>query len=88
MVGEEILADAWNLRSWHVREDLVFLLAGVESAESRAVAPFTEQAHDYLARSGPQADAPALSGDDDLEGFGEPSLGEAAGSGHRGGTLA
>lgn len=86
--GEQVLADGWNLRSWHVREDVAFLLAGIEATGSRAAASFVAQARDYLMRSGCRPDALVLSRHDDLEGFGEASSREGASSCDSRGMLA
>jgi hypothetical protein len=69
-VGEQILSDACNLRSWHVRENVASLLADIEPTRSRTAETFVWRARDYLAQSGRRPDAPDLSRGDDLESFG------------------
>ena len=59
-IGELIIADAWDLQSRHVQNDIAALLASIEAARSRSAGAFTEQAREYLAaRRSPAAPGPA-----------------------------
>ena len=59
-IGELIIADAWDLQSRHVRDDIAVLLASIEPARSRSAAAFTGQAREFLAaRRSPAASGAA-----------------------------
>ena len=48
-IGELIIADAWDLQSRHVHNDIAALAASIGPARSRSAATFTEQAREFLA---------------------------------------
>lgn len=48
-VGEMIIADAWNLHSRHVQNDIAALLASIEATRSRSAEGFSGQAREFLA---------------------------------------
>ena len=48
-IGELIIADAWDLQSRHVQNDIAALLASIGPARSRSAGTFTEQARELLA---------------------------------------
>jgi hypothetical protein len=48
VIGELIIADAWELQSRHVLNDIDALLASIEPARSRSASAFTEQAREFL----------------------------------------
>jgi transcriptional regulator with XRE-family HTH domain len=48
-IGELIIADAWDLQSGHVQNDIAALAASIAPARSRSAAAFTEQARELLA---------------------------------------
>src|ERR1022692_2380031 len=55
-IGELIIADAWDLQSRHVQNDIAELLASIEPTRSHAAGDFTEQAREFLtARHSPAA---------------------------------
>lgn len=57
-VGELIVADAWDLRSRHVQEDIASLLARIEPAQSSPARDFTDLAREFLAtRARPEVQA-------------------------------
>jgi transcriptional regulator with XRE-family HTH domain len=48
-VGEMIIADAWDLHSRHVQNDIAALLASIEATRSRSAEGFSGQAREFLA---------------------------------------
>jgi transcriptional regulator with XRE-family HTH domain len=54
-VGEQIITDAWNMRSRHVEGDIAALLASIEPAGSRSASEFTGLAREFLAARRPPA---------------------------------
>jgi len=48
-IGELIIADAWDLQSRHVQDDIAALVASIRPARSSSAGTFTDQAREFLA---------------------------------------